>query len=103
MFITTTNDKSDYDVYIIHYTIKEATIMSQFAAKIHAPDYEPRERHPAIFRLFDSLKPGEVMELTNDHDPRPLHYQFMMERPEQFTWEYLEEGPEIWRVAIGKK
>jgi uncharacterized protein (DUF2249 family) len=103
MFITTTNDKSDYDVYIIHYTIKEATIMSQFAAKIHAPDYEPRERHPVIFRLFDSLKPGEVMELTNDHDPRPLHYQFMMERPDQFTWEYLEEGPEIWRVAIGKK
>ncbi|WP_128733435.1 DUF2249 domain-containing protein, partial [Geobacillus sp. T6] len=44
--------------------------MNQFAAKIHAPDYPPRDRHPAIFRLFDSLKPGEVMELVNDHDPR---------------------------------
>lgn len=21
----------------------------------------------------------------------------------QFEWEYLEEGPEVWRVAIGKK
>ncbi|MBB6283417.1 DUF2249 domain-containing protein [Geobacillus subterraneus] len=77
--------------------------MSPFAAKIHAPDYPPRDRHPAIFRLFDSLKPGEVMELVNDHDPRPLQYQFMMERPDQFTWEYLEEGPDVWRVAIGKK
>jgi uncharacterized protein (DUF2249 family) len=55
------------------------------------------------FRLFDSLKPGEVMVLTNDHDPRSLHYQFMIERENQFTWEYLDEGPEIWRVAIDKK
>ncbi|EPR30317.1 hypothetical protein I656_00037 [Geobacillus sp. WSUCF1] len=89
--------------YIIHYTTKEANVMNQFAAKIHAPDYPPRDRHPAIFRLFDNLKPGEVMELVNDHDPRPLQYQFMMERPDQFTWEYLEEGPDVWRVAIGKK
>jgi uncharacterized protein (DUF2249 family) len=103
MYITSTAKLNYYDVYINNYNMKEAYFMSQFAAKIHAPDYEPRDRHPAIFRLFDSLKPGEVMELTNDHDPRPLHYQFMMERENQFTWEYLEEGPEIWRVAIGKK
>ncbi|ETJ25346.1 Hemerythrin HHE cation binding protein [human gut metagenome] len=38
-----------------------------------------------------------------DIDPRPLHYQFIMELPETFEWEYLEEGPEVWRVAITKK
>jgi uncharacterized protein (DUF2249 family) len=43
------------------------------------------------------------MQIVNDHDPRPLQYQFMMERSEQFTWEYLEEGPEVWKVSIGKK
>ncbi len=74
-----------------------------FAAKVNAPDYEPRDKHPTIFRTFDSLQPGEIMELSNDHDPRPLQYQFMMERGEEFTWEYLEQGPEVWRVAIGKK
>ncbi|SHG22929.1 DUF2249 domain-containing protein [Ornithinibacillus halophilus] len=74
-----------------------------YAAKLHAPDIEPRIRHPRIFEVFESLKPGEFMELTNDHDPKPLEYQFMMERPGTFTWEYLEEGPSIWRVAIGKK
>jgi uncharacterized protein (DUF2249 family) len=26
----------------------------------------------------------------------------MAERPNAFTWEYLEQGPEIWRVQIGK-
>jgi uncharacterized protein (DUF2249 family) len=43
------------------------------------------------------------MELINDHDPKPLRYQFMMELPDRFEWDYLEEGPEVWRVSIGKK
>lgn len=75
----------------------------QFAKKVHAPDIEPRVRHQTIFETFDSLNPGEFMQLTNDHDPKPLHYQFMMEREGHFSWEYLEEGPDQWKVAIGKK
>ncbi|PLR79614.1 hypothetical protein CVD25_11845 [Bacillus canaveralius] len=76
--------------------------MREFAAVIVAPDYPPREKHPVIFGAFDALKPGEFMKVVNDHDPRPLQYQFMIERKDQFSWEYLEEGPETWRVAIGK-
>ena len=77
--------------------------MKNIKVKIHAPDIVPKDRHPHIFRTFDELKSGEYLELTNDHDPRPLHYQFMMERENQFTWEYIEEGPEVWKVEIGKK
>jgi len=62
----------------------------------------PRERHPRIFQRFDQLKPGEHFVLVNDHDPKPLYYQFAAERPGTFTWRYLEEGPEVWRVEIGK-
>jgi uncharacterized protein (DUF2249 family) len=62
----------------------------------------PRERHPLIFRTFDDLNSGEAFELVNDHDPRPLNYQFQHERAGQFEWEYLEEGPEVWRVRISK-
>jgi thymidylate synthase ThyX len=29
--------------------------------------------------------------------------QMLAELPDQFEWEYLEEGPEVWRVAITKK
>jgi uncharacterized protein (DUF2249 family) len=43
------------------------------------------------------------MELINDHDPKPLYYQFQAEMPERFTWTYLEQGPATWRVEIGKK
>jgi uncharacterized protein (DUF2249 family) len=63
----------------------------------------PRERHPTIFSTFDALQPGQVLELVNDHDPKPLRYQFEAELPGTFTWEYLEEGPEAWRVHIGKR
>ena len=56
----------------------------------------PAERHPLIFRTFEELTPGTSFILVNDHDPKALYYQFKAER------EYLEEGPQIWRVEIGK-
>lgn len=62
----------------------------------------PPQRHPQIFQTFESLKAGEVFILINDHDPKPLYYQFTIEREGEFTWDYLEEGPEVWRVRIGK-
>lgn len=63
----------------------------------------PRERHPLLFKTFDELAAGESFELVNDHDPKPLYYQFMAERPGQLGWEYLEEGPETWRVVLTKQ
>jgi uncharacterized protein (DUF2249 family) len=62
----------------------------------------PRQRHPLIFETFDQLAPGKAFTLVNDHDPKPLYYQFQAELTDQFTWDYLERGPETWRVRIGK-
>ena len=63
----------------------------------------PKIRHPTIFETFDALAPGAEFILVNDHDPKPLLYQFTFERANQFNWRYLEEGPEVWRVEIGKR
>ncbi|MGI9147290.1 MAG: DUF542 domain-containing protein [Chloroflexota bacterium] len=60
----------------------------------------PRERHPLIFSTFAQLAAGESSILVNDHDPKPLYYQFKAEQPGQAGWSYLEEGPEVWRVRI---
>ncbi|NLY65983.1 MAG: DUF2249 domain-containing protein [Tissierellia bacterium] len=76
--------------------------MSEFAARIDARLYEPKDKHAKIFETFEALKNGEKMELINDHDPKPLYYQMSAERPGQFEWEYLEKGPEVWRVSIKK-
>ncbi len=63
----------------------------------------PRDRHTIIFDTFGALKPGEAFVLINDHDPRPLYYQFDAEHNGQFSWNYLEQGPEVWRVRIGRR
>ncbi|MCP5282536.1 MAG: DUF2249 domain-containing protein [Rhodoferax sp.] len=60
----------------------------------------PRDRHPLIFGRFDALPAGESMQLVNDHDPRPLYYQFEQRYPEQFDWTYLQSGPDLWQVRI---
>lgn len=36
----------------------------------------PMYRHQSIFETFESLLPGENFLLVNDHDPKPLYYQF---------------------------
>ncbi|XRQ12098.1 DUF2249 domain-containing protein [Actinomadura welshii] len=62
----------------------------------------PAQRHRQIFAAFGELGPGEAFVLVNDHDPKPLYYQFAAEHPGDFTWDYQEEGPEVWRVRIGR-
>ena len=62
----------------------------------------PRERHPLLFKTFRELAPGASFFLVNDHDPRPLYYQFQAELGEPFGWEYLEQGPEVWKVRIAR-
>lgn len=64
---------------------------------------EPRKKHPTIFEYFDKLNPGEAFTIHNDHDPKPLYYQLLGERGDIFTWEYLEQGPEWWKIRIRKR
>tara|TARA_R110000868_G_scaffold144150_1_gene362911 strand:- start:33155 stop:34108 length:954 start_codon:yes stop_codon:yes gene_type:complete len=64
---------------------------------------EPKLKHPTIFNRFDALNEGESLTIHNDHDPKPLYYQLLGERGNIFTWEYLEEGPEWWKVKIRKR
>ena len=51
---------------------------------------------------YRDLAPGAGFVLVNDHDPKPLRYQFEAEHAGQFTWQYLDSGPEVWRVRIGR-
>jgi len=62
----------------------------------------PAQRHAKIFQLVNQLVPGGSFILVNDHDPKPLYYQLEAEYPKQFSWTYLERGPAVWRVEIGK-
>jgi uncharacterized protein (DUF2249 family) len=61
-----------------------------------------RVKHAQIFQRWFDLPVGGYFVLLNDHDPIPLRYQFDAEFPQAFTWEYLENGPDEFRVKITK-
>lgn len=69
---------------------------------LDARDLSPDERLSQIFSTFDALPAGAAMELVNSVDPVPLQQQLKLTRHGQFTWDYLENGPDTWRVRIGK-
>ena len=60
------------------------------------------QRHDVIFTAYHALAPGRGFVLVNDHDPQPLRYQFQAQHPDEFTWDYLESGPKLWRLRIGR-
>lgn len=73
-----------------------------FANTLDLRQIAPPERHALIFSHFAALLPGQTLELINDHDPAPLNAQFQRRSPGLFNWTYLEQGPQLWRVEIGK-
>ncbi|MBM2825173.1 MAG: hypothetical protein HW402_837 [Dehalococcoidales bacterium] len=60
------------------------------------------ERHDRIFEMWDALAPGQTLRITNDHDPKPLHYQFEAEYKGLYEWEYEQKGPKDWVVKLKK-
>ncbi|MFS8115106.1 DUF2249 domain-containing protein [Rhizobium jaguaris] len=80
----------------------EATPIEAEIPLIDVRTIAPGERHHHIFSTLDALAPGELLRITSDHDPRPLHYQLESGYPGKFSWDYLEQGPQIWRVEISR-
>jgi uncharacterized protein (DUF2249 family)/iron-sulfur cluster repair protein YtfE (RIC family) len=86
---------------------KVTAALHGLARRVAGPDLDvrdqpPAQRHSMIFDAYRALSPGAGFVLVNDHDPKPLWYQFEAEHTGQFTWDYLESGPEVWRVRIGR-
>lgn len=62
----------------------------------------PSERHEKIFQVWDALKVGQSLRIINDHNPKPLYYQFEAEYKGHYRWEYELSGPIDWIVRIEK-
>jgi uncharacterized protein (DUF2249 family)/quercetin dioxygenase-like cupin family protein len=60
------------------------------------------DKHPTIFRLYDDLGVGESFVLINNHDPLHLREELEIEYTAGFGWDYLESGPQEWRIKITK-
>lgn len=57
-------------------------------------------RHATIFGALDAVRPGGGLVLVAPHDPLPLLAQLEQRAPGEFSIEYLERGPEKWRLAL---
>ncbi len=62
----------------------------------------PARRHELIFDTYHALGAGGAFVLVNDHDPKPLWYQFEAEHAGAYTRDTHEQAPEVWRVRIGR-
>lgn len=69
---------------------------------IEAQQIPGPERHSYIFHCFDNLDGGESLLIVNTHDPVPLLRQLHELRKDEFKHEYLEQGPQQWKVRITK-
>jgi uncharacterized protein (DUF2249 family) len=72
-------------------------------ASIDVRTVPPFERHPRIFGMIEGLQADDCFLIISDHDPRPLHYQIERKYAGMISWEYLEQGPAVWRVRIARE
>lgn len=60
------------------------------------------QRRAVVFACFARLQPGQRLMLIHHHHSTLLHYLLLAEAPRAFSWEYLEQGPQLWRIRISK-
>lgn len=57
-------------------------------------------RHATVFGALDAVAPGGGLVLVAPHDPLPLLAQIEQRAPGKFAVDYLERGPEAWRLTF---
>lgn len=98
--------KSDA-AFVVHVTKQDNSGLGDdgfsLVNELDLTPFSPTERHEMFYKAFADIGPGEAFEFTNDHDPKPLYYQMEAESSDPFRWEYIEKGPEEWKVRVVKE
>lgn len=75
--------------------------MPDTAVVLDVRPVEPKDRFEQIMGAYEGLAAGDALLLIVDHDPKCMYYTLRATRGDAcFTFEYLEEGPETWRVIV---
>lgn len=74
------------------------------ATELDVRPIEPKFRFETIMGAYDALTEGGTLHLIVDHDPECMYYTLEATRGgESFAFEYLERGPETWRVEVTRR
>ncbi len=57
-------------------------------------------RHATIFGALAGIRPGRGLVICATHDPVPLLQQLSQQQPGVYNVEYLERGPQQWRLQF---
>lgn len=78
--------------------------MDKLADTLDVRPVEPKYRFEMIMGAYRALGVGDAVELIVDHDPTCMYYTLKAEYGDDlFSFQYLEKGPETWRVRVGKR
>lgn len=73
-----------------------------------APELDARAiphaiRHATIFGALDAVQPAAAMVLIAPHDPLPPLAQIEQRTPGAFEVDYLQRGPDVWRLRFTRQ
>lgn len=57
-------------------------------------------RHATILGALEAIQPGRGLIIRATHDPIPLLQQLGQRHPGKYNMEYLERGPQQWRIQF---
>ncbi|MCZ7682955.1 MAG: DUF2249 domain-containing protein [Sandaracinaceae bacterium] len=65
---------------------------------------EPKDRIETVLGAYAGIGPGETLRLVMDHEPECIRHLLTATQPVgSFGFEYLERGPEVWKVDVVKR
>jgi len=74
--------------------------MEQTQQELDVRTLIPIKRHEKLLKLFKELPAGDSFIFINDHDPKPLYYEFRSIFGDVVGWEYLKRDPDEWKVRV---
>lgn len=83
---------------------KTRAARSKRSIELDVRPVEPKDRIDTVLGSYDSVAPGGTLHLVVDHDPECMrHLLTATQPPESFAFDYLERGPEVWRVDVVRR
>ncbi len=77
-----------------------STSTSTSTLDVHA--IAPPLRQRLIYRAFDGLRVGDMLELLSDRDPQPLLAELRARCAGAFETHEIDAGPHVWRLQLRK-
>ncbi len=69
---------------------------------LDARDIPCEARQSQVFSRARGLVPGDYFVLVNTINPVPMRYLLEDAHPGCFTWDYLQNGPDLYAVRISR-